>query len=111
MNTKAKDRMSDEIEDTVKMEKLSPASMDMLDKAVDILKDIKEIEAMDAAGGYSGRDSYQRVYNGSSYDDPHTTSYRRYSRNNESMSKLEQMYDNAQSDKEREIIRKIMTQM
>ena len=48
------DRMSDEIEDTVKMEKLSPASMDMLDKAVDILKDIKEIEAMDAAGGYSG---------------------------------------------------------
>lgn len=104
------DRLSDEIEDTVKLEKLSPASMDMLDKAVDILKDIKEIEAMDAVGGYSGK-TYQRVYNGDSYDEPHPTSYRRYSRNTDSMSKLEQMYDNAQSDKEREIIRKIMTQM
>ncbi len=104
------DRMSDEIEDTVKLEKLSPASMDMLDKAVDILKDIKEIEAMSAVGGYSGNKD-MRVYNGVSYDEPHDTSYRRYSRNTETMNKLEKMYDTAQSDKEREIIRKIMTQM
>lgn len=103
------DRLSDEIEDTVKLEKLSPASMDMLDKAVDIIKDIKEIGTMEAVGGYSGK-TYQRMQNGNSYDDQ---SYRRgqYSRTGSAMSKLEEMYDNAQSDKEREIIRKLMTQM
>jgi hypothetical protein len=31
--------------------------------------------------------------------------------NDETMSKLEQMYDNAQTDKERETIRKIMNQI
>ena len=115
------DRLSDEIEDTVKLEKLSPASMDMLDKAVDIIKDLKEIEAMDAAvGGYSGR-VYQRMQNGGSYDSYNNgsydgSSYRRggsqnYSRNSGAMNKLEEMYDNAQTDKEREIIRKVMTQI
>lgn len=110
------DRLSDEIEDTVKLDKLSAASMEMLDTAVDIMKDIKEIEAMDFANGYSGR-----RYNGGSYDNmpsgngsyDNGTMYRRgrYSRNDETMSKLEQMYDEAQTDKERETIRKIMNKI
>ena len=109
------DRLSDEIEDTVKLEKLSPASMEMLDTAVDILKDLKEIEAMDAVGGYSGK-----RYNGGSYDNGYDggmynggTSYRRgrYTRDDGTMSKLEQMMDEAQSDKERETIRKIMNKL
>ena len=107
------DRLSDEIEDTVKLEKLSPASMDMLDKAVDILKDIKEINSMEQAVGYSGTKPYNRTYNGGGYgyDDGTYRRNRGYSRNDETMSKLEQMYDNAQTDKERETIRKIMNQI
>ena len=106
------DRLSDEIEDTVKLEKLSPASMEMLDTAVDIMKDIKEIEAMNAAYGYSGKPP--RIYNNASYDNG-DTGYRRmnrnYSKNDEAMSRLEQMYDEAQTDKEREVIRKLMNKM
>lgn len=104
------DRLSDEIEDTVKLEKLTPASMEMLDTAVDIMKDIKEISAMDAVNGYSSRPIY-----GGSYDDGYdrSTSYRRgrYSRNDETMAKLDHMYEEAQTDKEREIIRKLMNKM
>ena len=47
------DRLLDEVENTVKKD-ISPASLEMLDMAVDILKDLKEIEAMESVG-YSGR--------------------------------------------------------
>ncbi len=100
------DRLSDEIEDTVKLEKLTPASMDLLDTAVDIMKDIKEIEAMDAVGGYSGR----RMY-GSSYDNGDQIYRRRYSRNDDIMAKYEKLYEEAKTEKEKEAIRKIMNEM
>lgn len=103
------DRLLDEIEDTVKLDKLPPASMDMLDKAVDILKDLKEMDSWESDGGYSGKPIYRY---GVSYDDGNT--YRRnrgYARNSETIAKMEEMYDNAQSDKEREIIRKLMSQI
>lgn len=95
------DRLYDEIEEVGRAEKLSPSSIEMLDKAVDILKDLKEMEHMDS--GYSGRYAYEGGG---------TSSRRgRYSRNSEAVSKLEDMYNNAGSDKEREIIRKVMNQI
>ncbi len=104
------DRLLDEIESTVKKD-LSPASLEMLDMAVDIIKDLKEIEAMEVTG-YSGRNrsyaSYGNYDNGNSmrgrYD-------RSYSRTGCAMAELENMYNNAQTDKEREIIRKVMNQL
>ena len=62
---------------------ISPTELERLYKAVDIIKDIKTIEAMEDAGGYSnmypysyddgmsyargGRYSYDRGYSGNSY--------------------------------------------
>lgn len=100
------DRLSDEIEDTVKLDKFTAANMELLGMAVDIMKDVKEIEAMDAVGGYSGR----RMY-GSSYDGEDPGYRRRYSRDDDIMAKYEKLYEEAKTDKEREAIRKIMNEM
>ncbi|SFU35450.1 hypothetical protein [Butyrivibrio sp. INlla21] len=101
------DRLLDEIESTVKKD-LSPASLEMLDMAVDIIKDIKEVEAMESVG-YSGRDrSYANYDNGNSMRGRYERSY---SRTGSPMTELENLYNNAQSDKEREIIRKVMNQL
>ena len=98
------DRLLDEIENTVKKD-ISPASLEMLDMAVDILKDLKEIEAMESVG-YSGRN---KTYdNGNSMRGKYE---RTYSRTGGAMAELENMYNTAQSDKEREIIRKVMNQL
>ena len=98
------DRLLDEIEGTVKKD-ITPASLEMLDMAVDIIKDLKEIEAMESVG-YSGR---TKPYdNGNSMRGRYERSY---SRTGSPMSELEHMYNDAQSDKEREIIRKVMNQL
>lgn len=76
------DRLCKDIEDSSHEEKLTPATLEMLDKAVDIIKDIKTIEAMEEYGeDYSegmprrrmsrgGYDSY-----GSSYGNSYNNSY------------------------------------
>lgn len=103
----AYDRLLDEIENTVKKD-ISPASLEMLDMAVDILKDLKEIEAMESVG-YSGRNkAYNNYDNGNSMRGRYERSY---SRTSNAMAELENMYNTAQSDKEREIIRKVMNQL
>lgn len=105
------DRLLDEIENTVKKD-LSPASLEMLDVAVDIIKDLKEIEAMESVG-YSGRGkSYANYANYENGTSSRGGRYERtYSRTGGPMVELENMYNNAQSDKEREIIRKVMNQL
>lgn len=101
------DRLLDEIETTVKKD-ISPASLEMLDVAVDIIKDLKEIEAMESVG-YSGRNkTYNNYDNGNSMRGRYERSY---SRTGGAMAELENMYNTAQSDKEREIIRKVMNQL
>ena len=101
------DRLLDEVENTVKKD-ISPASLEMLDMAVDILKDLKEIEAMESVG-YSGRNkTYNNYDNGNSMRGRYERSY---SRTGSPMTELENMYNTAQSDKEREIIRKVMNQL
>lgn len=53
----AKELVEREIEDIVKKDEMSPTELDILDKLVDISKDICEMEQM-KSGGYSGRSSY-----------------------------------------------------
>lgn len=77
-------------------------------KAIDMLthsiKSIDTIIAMEDSG-YSRNDSYSRNDRGYSY-----ARNRRYSRD-DSMSKLEDMLHDASSEKEREIIRRLMERM
>lgn len=98
------DRLSDEIDETLKIDKLTPSTMEMLDKAVDIIKDVKTIDAM----GYSYGDgnSYAR---GRRYYDGGRGGSRSYGDN--MMEKLEDLYDNATSEKDRETIKKLMKSM
>lgn len=76
------DRLCRDIDESAHEEKLTPATLEMLDKAVDIIKDIETIRAMENYGedygedeSYAmrrrgrnsyGRDSYGHSYN---YDD------------------------------------------
>ena len=65
------DILEDELEDIVKSGEMTPKDLEIVDKAVDVVKDIKSIEAMENASwdngnGYSRNDGYSnRMY----YDD------------------------------------------
>lgn len=66
------DRLCKDIEDSSHEEKLTPATLEMLDKAVDIIKDIKTIEAMEEydyseGSSYARRDRMGRYSRGSDY--------------------------------------------
>ena len=79
--TMLSDRLCRDIEESSHEEKLTPATLEMLDKAVDIIKDIETIKAMEEYGDdYSegmprrrmsrgGYDSYGSSYNNSYGDD------------------------------------------
>lgn len=51
------DRLCKDIDESVHEEKLTPATMEMLDKAVDIIKDIETIRAMENYGEDYGEDA------------------------------------------------------
>ena len=63
------DILEDELEDIVKSGEMTPKDLEMVDKSVDVIKDIKTIKAMEDASwdnGYSRNDGYSnRMY----YDD------------------------------------------
>lgn len=65
------DRLCRDIEDSMHEEKLTPATLEMLDKSVDIIKDIETIKAMDEYGDYSerGRYSYGNYRNSYGHDE------------------------------------------
>lgn len=75
------DRLCRDIDESAHEEKLTPATMEMLDKAVDIIKDIETIRAMEeygdnsydaesyARGGRRGRNSYNSYERGYSRGD------------------------------------------
>ena len=71
------DRLCKDIDQSAHEEKLTPATLEMLDKAVDIIKDIETIKAMENYGEDYGddesyamrrRNSYGRNSYGNSYD-------------------------------------------
>ena len=74
------DRLCRDIEESAHEEKLTPATLEMLDKAVDIIKDIETIKAMENYGEDCGEDESYAVrrnrrnsYN--SYGDKYGHSY------------------------------------
>ena len=130
-----KDLVETEIEKIVKKDDLDEKCLDYLDKLVDIAKDVDTIYAMREygeypdEGGYSGRmyphygmngNSYQGRdnrgrYMRNSYDNgmSYRNSYRGggYSREGDTMSRLQSMMDEAQTEREREAIRRAMDSM
>ena len=81
-------RLCRDIEESAREDKLTPATMEMLDKAVDIIKDIETINAMEKYGEYD-EENYRRRYRSDYRND----------------------YRNDYSDHELEKIRKIVNQM
>lgn len=129
-----KDMLCDELEDVVKQKELTPSNLELIDTAIDVLKDIKTIEAMDAeypdgySQGYYGR---MPIY---MYDDPGMgNSYARgrgsnaqrdsrgrymsdgYSRNDgysgDTKEELHRLMSAAKNDREREAIRAALDSM
>lgn len=75
--------LEDEMKPIVKKDDITPSELDVVYKSVDIIKDIKTIEAMEESSrdGYSRRPYY--AYDGSyegSYDGSYDNSYDDYSR-------------------------------
>lgn len=70
------DNLKDEIKELNKKGDISPTELERAYKAVDIIKDIKTIEAMEGAGYSNTGSSYadggysQRMYPGYYYDEP-----------------------------------------
>ena len=75
------ENLKDEIKELNKKGDISPTELERAYRAVDIIKDIKTIEAMEDAGrSYDGmsRDGYsQRMYPGYYYDEPGMSNARR----------------------------------
>lgn len=123
-----------DIETVVKRGEIAPGDYDGLGQAVDIIKDIETIAAMDEYGaqpeevrltpGMSGRmpmriyDSYDRGWDGNgrsygnSYERGRSPETGRYvSRDDETMAKLNNMMATAKTDQERDIIRRMMDEL
>lgn len=61
------DRLCRDIDESMHEEKLTPATLEMLDKAVDIIKDIETIKAMDEYGDDGYSEGRRRYSYGNSY--------------------------------------------
>lgn len=77
-----------EIDDVLKKDDITPADLDLLDKGVDILKDIDEMTSMEMPGYSGGRYGYMpyRGYleyesDGSSYGRSRMSNYNNYAQN------------------------------
>ena len=79
--TMLEEKLCKDIEESMREEKITPATMEMLDKAVDIIKDISTIEAMEEYGDDYSEMSYARRrdsrgrYSNNSYGDHYNGSY------------------------------------
>ena len=95
-----RDMLEEELSEIVANGTVDDHSIDCIYKIVDIIKDIGEIEMRD--GGYSERGRYMgrgRRYGRNSY------------RDGDMMARMEDMMNTAQTDEERNMIRRIMNQM
>ena len=136
-----KDMLCDELDEIAKKNELTSSNLEVIDKAVDIVKDISTIKAMEqeygSDDGYS-RDGYSQGYYGRMpyymYDDgmPHDNSYARgrgtyakrdsmgrYSSDGRSYDgysgdtkeELQRLMNSAQNEREREAIRSALDKM
>lgn len=123
------DLVEEEIDKIVKKGELDDKCLEYLDKLVDISKDVETITAMrgeSGNGGYSSRGGYSYEggggrSNGNSYrgrnsmgrySSRNSYDYRNgYSGDENMRMRLEQMMDEAPSDREREAIRRAIEQM
>ena len=55
-----KDMLCDELEGIAKKKELTTSSLDVIDKAIDVIKDISTIEAMEQEYGYSQQGGYSQ---------------------------------------------------
>lgn len=125
----AKRLLEKEVTEITQKGELSPSSLDVMDKAIDILKDIETICAMKeeygdysermpymyddmsyarGRGRYAKRDSMGRY---ASYDGSYDGSYDAYGRYNRGYSRdddYERMMREAQTEKERDLIRQLI---
>lgn len=119
-----KDMILCDIEDTVKKGQIAPGDYQVLGEAIDIVKDIKTIEAMrnyeyetpEMSGAMSGGRSYPMGrYSGnygSSYERGRSPRTGRYvSRDDETMAKLQNMMQSAQTEQERATIQRMMDEL
>lgn len=108
-----------DIDAITKKGKIEPSEYPILGEAVDILKDLKTIEAMEEYGespevsGYMRRSSYNS-YNNGGYStmrgrDARTGRY--MSRDNSTMAKLQHMMDTASTEQERQTISRMMNEL
>lgn len=128
---KIKEMLCDELEDIAKQKELSPSNMDMLDTAIDIMKDISVIQAMELeypSDGYSRDGGYSQGYYRQMpyyiYDDPGMMTGSSYARgrgsnamrdsrgryyengySRDTKEELEKLMHTAENDREREAIR------
>lgn len=126
---KLRDLLEGEIDEIVKGGSLDKEKLHCLYEMVDVIKDIGEIDDHDTGYsmgrmyydpmmGYSGanrnRDSMGR-YSRNGYSRGGTysggNSYRGYSRTGDTMGNLQRMMDEAQTDQERDAIRRVMEMM
>ena len=127
-----KEKLCDELKEYARKQDMSAGDLEMVHKLTDTIKNIDKISMLEEEGGYSQagnweadmRGSYDR---GSSYRGQRRDSRGRYSRNgnysserrmysrdgakDRMMEHLEDMMQEAGSEKEREAIRRCMAQM
>ena len=110
--TMLSERLCKDIEDSSHDEKLTPATLEMLDKAVDIIKDIKTIEAMEEYGNDYSEGIYPHNMNrGGSYGsynsyNAYGNTYRNSRGNDDVMRRMETM-----SDRDKQRLEEFMRQM
>lgn len=134
MSTKAfydlKDMLCMEVDEIAKKQEMSAGDLDAVHKLTDTIKNIDKILMLEEDGGYSRggdweadmRGSYNRgasyrhrdsmgryARNGDDYN--RRRGYSRYEAREEMMDQLEELMSTAQSDKERDAIRRCMTQI
>ncbi len=122
-----KDMLCEELEDIANKPKIELGDLDIVHKLTDTIKNIDKIEMLEddgysRDGGWEARGNYGR---GMSYDDDgnsyagrRRTRDGRYSRNysrgdakEHMIDKLEDMMDDAESEKEREAIKRCISQL
>lgn len=111
-----------DIEDITKKGKIEPNEYPILGEAVDIIKDLKTIEAMEEYGESPEVSGYMRRSSYNSYNNQNNGGYstmrgrdartgRYMSRDNSTMAKLQHMMDTASTEQERQTISRMMNEL
>ncbi len=121
------DKMYCELEEISNKEKLDSKDVELVDKFVDIIKDINEIDSMDDMSGFSqgngrsygngasyGRNRFGRtmgMYGRGSYGRSMTGGYSRDESKNTMINHLQEVADMAMDEKDRKAVMRLIEQM